>query len=107
MYGIENTNRGCSFNTTFIAGKSVPRATLINGSSPGLGIITGKADMFDSDATAVNPGGVPLFKAGEAVGGVGVVAAGTDMNVAEYAAFTGANGAGLLYPHRYRHRARL
>jgi uncharacterized protein GlcG (DUF336 family) len=96
LYGIENTNRGCSFNTTFIAGKSVPRATLINGSSPGLGIITGKADMFDSDATAVNPGGVPLFKAGEAVGGVGVVAAGTDMNVAEFAAFTGANGAGFI-----------
>lgn len=98
LYGIENTNRGCSFNTTFIAGKFVPRATLINGTSPGLGIITGKADVFDGDATAVNPGGVPLFKAGEAVGGVGVVAAGTDMDVAEFAAFTGAINAKFLDP---------
>jgi uncharacterized protein GlcG (DUF336 family) len=96
LYGIENTNRGCSFNTTFIPDKFVPRATLISGTSPGLGIITGKADILDGDATAVNPGGVPLFKAGEAVGGVGVVAAGTDMNVAEFAAFTGANGAGFI-----------
>lgn len=96
LYGIENTNRGCSFNTTFAPGKSIPPATLITGASPGLGIITGKADTLDSDATAVNPGGVPLFKAGEAVGGVGVVAA--RMDVAEFAAFTGSNSAGFIPP---------
>lgn len=96
LYGIENTNRGCSFNTTFAPGKAIPPATSISGTSPGLGIITGKADSLDSDATAVNPGGVPLFKAGEAVGGVGVVAA--RMDVAEFAAFTGSNSAGFIPP---------
>lgn len=96
LYGIENTNRGCSFNTTFIAGQSVPPATLSNGTSPGLGIITGKVDDYDSSATAVNPGGVPLFTAGEAVGGVGVVA--SRMDVAEFAAFTGANSPGFIPP---------
>jgi uncharacterized protein GlcG (DUF336 family) len=99
LYGIENTNRGCDFHTTFLPGQFVPRATLINGSSPGLGIITGKADMFDSEAMAVNPGGVPLFKvdalgALEEVGGVGVVA--SRLDVAEFAAFTGANSAGFI-----------
>jgi uncharacterized protein GlcG (DUF336 family) len=88
LYGIENTNRGCSLNTAFMPGKAVQPAFLINGQSPGVGIITGKADTLDSDPEAVNPGGVPLFKAGEAVGGVGVVAA--RMDVAEFAAYSGA-----------------
>ena len=94
LYGIENTNRGCPLNTAFAPGQAVPPATSISGTSPGLGVITGKADVNDSDPTAVNPGGVPLFKAGEAVGGVGVVA--SRMDVAEFAAFTGANSAGFI-----------
>src|SRR5207344_373039 len=49
LYGIENTNRGCGFNTTFIPGQEVPPALSIDGSKPGLGIITGKADLTDSD----------------------------------------------------------
>ena len=93
LYGIENTNRGCSFNTTYLPGQSIPPATLINGSTPGLGIITGKANVYDSDPTAVNPGGVPLFDNGTLVGGVGVVAASPD--TAEYAAYSGAVGAGF------------
>ena len=91
LYGIENTNRGCSFNTTFLPGQAIPPATLINGSAPGLGIITGKANIYDSDPTAVNPGGMPLFENGTLVGGVGVVAA--SMDVAEYAAYTAATTA--------------
>jgi uncharacterized protein GlcG (DUF336 family) len=94
LYGIENTNRGCGFNVTFAPGKAVPPARSIDNTAPGLGIITGKADTLDSDPTAVNPGGVPLFAAGEAVGGIGVVAARPD--VAEFAAFTAAGGPPLL-----------
>ena len=40
LYGIENTNRGCPFNATYNPGKDVPPATLIDGASPGLGILT-------------------------------------------------------------------
>jgi uncharacterized protein GlcG (DUF336 family) len=93
LYGIENSNRGCSFNTTYLPGQAIPPATLINGSKPGLGIITGKANIYDSDPNAVNPGGVPLFEEGTLIGGVGVVAASSD--VAEYAAYSGAVGAGF------------
>lgn len=93
LYGIENTNRGCPFNTTFLAGQAVPPARSLDGSSPGLGIITGKADLNDSRPQAVNPGGIPLYKGGVMVGGVGVAGAGPD--VAEFAAFTGAVGAGF------------
>jgi len=98
LYGIENTNRGCSFDATFNPGQAVPPATLINGTSPGLGIITGKANVFDSDSFAVNPGGMPIFENGILVGGIGVVAYDANGNdnydAAEYAAFFGAGGLG-------------
>ncbi len=94
LYGIENTNRGCPLNASFLAGQSVDPARSIDGLSPGLGVITGKADTDDSDPAAVNPGGVPLFKNGAAVGGVGVVS--TSADVAEFAAFSGASQAGFL-----------
>ena len=93
LYGIENTNRGCPFNANYIPGQELPPARSIDGSEPGLGILTGKADLNDSDPNAVNPGGVPLFKQGVLVGGVGV--AGVPPNVAEFAAFSGAAGAGF------------
>jgi len=94
LYGIENTNRGCGFNTTFVVGKEVPPARSIDGKQPGLGIQTGKGDLFDSNPDAVNPGGVPLFRNGAVVGGVGV--AGTAPLLTEYAAFSGAIGAGFV-----------
>lgn len=93
LYGIENTNRGCPLNVTFDPGQSINPSRTIDGSSTGLGIITGKADVFDSNPNAVNPGGVPLFKNGHLVGGVGVVA--DDPNAAEYAALIGSVGAGF------------
>jgi uncharacterized protein GlcG (DUF336 family) len=55
--------------------------------SIGLGVITGKKDDFDSDPAAVNPGGVPIFRNGELVGGIGV--AGASADVTEFAAFSG------------------
>jgi uncharacterized protein GlcG (DUF336 family) len=94
LYGIENTNRGCPLNATFNSGKTVNPSRSINGSTFGMGVLTGKADIQDSDPTAVNPGGVPLFKDGHAVGGIGVVS--TSANVSEFAAFSGASQSGFL-----------
>lgn len=93
LYGIENTNRGCSLNAAFNPGVSLPPATLLDGVSPGLGPITGKADVADTDANAVNPGGVPLYKNGVLAGGIGVT--GGSAAVTEYAAFSGAVGPGF------------
>ena len=94
LYGIENTDRGCSFNVTYLPGQALPEPRSIDGTQPGLGVITGKADIYDSDPNAVNPGGVPLFRDGSLVGGVGVAGAAPD--VAEFAAYTGAIKAGFV-----------
>ena len=45
LYGIENTNRGCPFNAPYVPGQEFPSARTLDGSQPGLGIITGKADL--------------------------------------------------------------
>ena len=92
LYGIENSNRGCPLNAAFLLGKNVDPARSIDGLSLGLGIITGKANTYDSDPAAVNSGGVPLFKNGHVVGGVGVVTASSD--AAEFSAFSGASQSG-------------
>ena len=86
LYGIENTNRGCTLSRSFNPGQAVtPSRSLSGGRGPG--IVTGKADLFDSDPGAVNPGGVPIFKDGRVAGGIGV--AGVSPQEAEFAAFTG------------------
>jgi len=94
LYGIENTNRGCSLAASIDT--IVPPATTIAGASPGYGVITGKANLDDSDASAVNPGGVPIFKNGQEVGGIGVAAA--DPDTAEYVAYTAAGMTALSGP---------
>ena len=62
-----------------------------------VGITTGRADVFDTGqdrlgAVPVNPGGVPIYRGGKVVGGVGV--AGVKPEFAEYAATAAAAGAG-------------
>jgi len=94
LYGIENTNRGCPFNTNYLPGQALPPSRSIDGSTTGTGIVTGKANVFDSDPTAVNGGGVPIFKNGHIAGGVGVAGASNDTD--EYAAFNGIAGTGLV-----------
>ena len=72
--------------------------TRLHQNSPGLGVITGKADLLDSQPYAVNAGGVPVFKNGKVAGGVGVVADPSIPNykvVTEFAAFSGGPGAGF------------
>jgi uncharacterized protein GlcG (DUF336 family) len=93
LYGIENTNRGCTLATNFIAGQSVPPARSISGATFGLGVATGKADVNDSDLNAVNPGGVPLFRNGSLLGGIGV--AGVAPGLAEYSAYAAATSNGF------------
>jgi len=92
LYGIENTNRGCTLiNDPNFQNKIPPSLAL--GGGFGSGVLTGKADAMDSNATAVNPGGVPIFYKNVVVGGIGVVTASSNLNIAEYAAFAGSTAA--------------
>jgi uncharacterized protein GlcG (DUF336 family) len=94
LYGIESTNRGCTLVDTPAFKTALPPSTALDG-GPGLGIITGKANLIDGDPNAVNPGGVPIFSQPNStantfvLGGIGVVTASTDLTVAEYAALQG------------------
>jgi uncharacterized protein GlcG (DUF336 family) len=60
LYGIENTNRGCSLSAE-LEMHGIHPSTAIGGGT-GAGIITGKADVLDSDPNAVNPGGLGIYK---------------------------------------------
>jgi hypothetical protein len=62
-----------------------------------VGITTGTADVLDSgqtdpSAVPINPGGVPIYRGGKVVGGVGVAGVGPEL--AEYAATLASAGAG-------------
>jgi len=92
LYGIESTNRGCTLVNDPIFQSKIPPSLALGGGF-GLGVITGKADITDSNATAVNPGGVPIFYKNVVVGGIGVVTTSSSLNVAEYAAFAGSTAA--------------
>src|SRR5713101_3207472 len=92
LYGIENTNRGCTLINDPIFQSKVPSSLALGGGF-GPGVLTGKAELMDSDPTAVNPGGVPIFYKNVVLGGIGVVTASSNLNVAEYAAFVGATTA--------------
>jgi uncharacterized protein GlcG (DUF336 family) len=92
LYGIENTNRGCTLVNDPIFQSKIPPSLALGGGF-GLGVLTGKADMMDSNVGAVNPGGVPIFYKNVVVGGIGVVTTSNNLNVAEYAAFAGSTAA--------------
>jgi len=87
LYGIEHTNRGCELNLTFNAGKDFPPAKSVNGfpcngidkRGCGLGITTGKIDFADQNASAVNPGGLPIFRGCTVVGGIGIAGVSAEM----------------------------
>jgi uncharacterized protein GlcG (DUF336 family) len=91
LYGIENTNRGCTLSAAVEASGLKPSRAIGGGFGPG--IITGKADLLDSDPKVVNPGGVPIFSGGVLLGGVGV--AGLSADVAEFAAVAAASSNGF------------
>ena len=88
LYGIENTNRGCTLVSDPNFQNKIPLSLALGGGF-GLGVLTGKADIAGSNATAVNPGGVPIFYKNVVVGGIGVVTTSSNWNAAEYAAFAG------------------
>jgi uncharacterized protein GlcG (DUF336 family) len=88
LYGIENTNRGCTLVNTVAFQSQIPPSLALNGGF-GPGVLTGKADVMDSNSLAVSPGGVPIFYQNVVVGGIGVVTSSSDINAAEYAAFVG------------------
>lgn len=106
LYGIENTNRGCALNVTFLPGKSVPPARRLNGGACqaggstagcGTGPVTGKTPRLDQvaqdlDGAAVDGGGFPVFRAGKGVGGIGV-ATSSPGPASEFAAFSALSGA--------------
>src|SRR5215472_12240664 len=92
LYGIENTNRGCILVNDPNFQSKIPQSLSLSGGL-GIGVITGKADIMDSNATAVNPGGVPIFYKNVVLGGIGVVTTSSNLNVAEFAAFTGSTTA--------------
>ncbi len=87
LYGIENTNRGCTLSDHFDPGKDLPAPKALSGAT-GLGMITGKVNVDDSNQTAVDPGGVPIYKNGEVAGAIGVV--GSTPEISEFAAFSAA-----------------
>jgi uncharacterized protein GlcG (DUF336 family) len=88
LYGIENTNRGCTLVNTVAFQSQIPPSLALGGGF-GPGVLTGKADVMNSNPLAVNPGGVPIFYQNVVVGGIGIVTSSSDINVAEYAAFVG------------------
>jgi uncharacterized protein GlcG (DUF336 family) len=77
LFGIENTNRGCRLSDDYDPGKLIPRSLNSAGTGPGIGITT-------------IPGGIPLFRNNEVIGGIGV--AGVEPNAAEFAVVAAAFG---------------
>ena len=66
LFGIENTNRGCNFNVTFLPGQALPQLLNATGTGYSLGITT-------------VPGGLALYRNGaDVIGGLGVAGLASD-----------------------------
>ena len=108
LYGIESTNRGCDLNVAFNSGCGLSPATSIGGglcnavnaAGCGTGPVTGKlGSPMDLDPFSVNPGGLPIFRGKELVGGIGVAGVpAAQIDSAEAAAFTAIVASGTLSP---------
>jgi uncharacterized protein GlcG (DUF336 family) len=84
LFGIENTNRGCDFNVTYLPNQSYPRVTNVSGTGYSQGIAT-------------VPGGFPLFRNGsDVIGGIGVAGLASD-DQDEFAAFMAATQSGFSF----------
>lgn len=60
LFGIQHSNKGCDYNTTFLPGKLVPRPLSADGTAFSRGV-------------NVTPGSVPLYRNGTVlIGGIGV-----------------------------------
>ena len=83
LFGIENTNRGCNFNVTYLPGQYFPRTLAADG-------------VGYSGGIATVPGGLALFRNGATViGGIGVSGLDSDAQN-ENAAAAAAQSAGLF-----------
>lgn len=84
LFGIENTNRGCSFDAaTNPLDPQIPRARSFLAQLESLPCEDGPAPADVSGCTAgiaTLPGGVPIFKNGRMSGGVGVAIRGVPLN---------------------------
>jgi uncharacterized protein GlcG (DUF336 family) len=108
LYSIENTNRGCDLGVPFDGGQEVPPARSARGEQLdlrcdsdvqdgcGIGPVTGKVQPADGDFSAVDPGGLPVFRGGRLLGAIGVAGpAGGAAEFAALAAFDAAPGGDL------------
>ncbi|MEM7482972.1 MAG: heme-binding protein [Acidobacteriota bacterium] len=115
LYGIENTNRGCDLNVSYLGGQALPPArSVVNpgrcdvdfDTGCGTGPVTGKNQPFDDHppgapglhapaAVPVNPGGLPIYRGSSLVGGIGVFAPDAPSDHAEFAALTAFGPPGL------------
>ena len=116
LYGIENTNRGCELNVSLGASCALPQGKSLNNlacnssggpvstAGCGTGPVTGKVvdlsgDPRDTNPFAVNPGGIPVFRGGVLVGGIGVAGIpDAQIDAAEFAALSAVLSVGGLTP---------
>jgi len=87
----------CHPGNTSGCARGGPMTDLNGHDLPSVGITTGKSDVLDSgqsdpSTVPVDPGGIPIYRGGKLIGGVGV--AGVAPDLAEYAATLAAAGSG-------------